>query len=173
MATSDRTRYWFDIEFMEDGERIELLSIGVVCEDGRTYYAESTDADWSHANDWVRDNVLGWLDPETFGRSRAQIAGDLLKFVNGGEHRPEFWAYYAAYDWVVLCQLYGRMVDLPSSWPMFCMDVKQVAVMMGDPPLPPDPEQEHHALADAVWARDALLSLTVAAGSSLHPGPTE
>lgn len=42
MAENDgaRTRYWFDTESMEDGGRIELLSIGVVFEDQRESYAE-------------------------------------------------------------------------------------------------------------------------------------
>lgn len=32
----------------------------------------------------------------------------------------------ADYDWVVLCQLYGTMMDLPKGWPMYCRDVKQL-----------------------------------------------
>ena len=35
--------------------------------------------------------------------------------------------YYADYDWVALCQLYGRMLDLPGRWPMFCRDLKQLS----------------------------------------------
>jgi hypothetical protein len=147
-----RTRYWFDTEFMEDGKTIELLSIGVVCEDGREFYAESRDADWEHANDWVRENVLPSLEAHD-GLTRAQIAIDLLTFVNAGDSKPEFWAYYGDYDWVVLCQLYGRMIDLPKGWPMFAMDVKQLCVSLGDPRLPDQDSTEHHALADARWTR--------------------
>lgn len=173
--STEQTRYWFDTEFIEDGATIELLSIGVVCEDGRQFYAESADADWSQANEWVIANVLphlhlaGWTpsfiegvppmpDQDRGHRDvmhRAEIAGELLKFVNHGQHRPEFWAYYGDYDWVVLCQLYGRMIDLPQSWPMFAMDVKQYAVMLGDPRLPEQTSIEHHALADARWTREA------------------
>lgn len=162
-----RTRYWFDTEFIEDGQTIELLSIGVVCEDGREFYAESADADWGEANDWVRENVLPWMRGPGAGHwmTRAQIAGNLLKFVNDGQHRPEFWAYYADYDWVVLCQLYGRMVDLPKSWPMFCMDVKQLAVEVGDPELPDQTTTEHHALNDAWWTRDAWKHLSDLTGT--------
>lgn len=155
----DRTRYWFDTEFMEDGNVIELLSIGVACEDGRDFYAESADADWNHANDWVKANVIPHLRPREFGRSRAQIAGDLLKFVNGGEHKPTFWGYYCDYDWVVLCQLYGTMMDLPVSWPMLALDVKQFCMELGDPRLPSQSSTEHHALNDARWTRDAYYWL--------------
>lgn len=156
---SDRTRYWFDTEFMEDGERIELLSIGVVCDDGREYYAESADADFSHANEWVRENVLPHLDSLTHERPRTQIAADLVDFVADGKHKPEFWAYYGDYDWVVLCQLYGTMMDLPKGWPMFAMDVKQLCVSVGDPRLPEQTSTEHNALYDARWTRDAWLWL--------------
>lgn len=151
-------RYFFDTEFMEDGEVIELLSIGVVCEDGREFYAESADADYSHASEWVKTNVIPHMQQDDWDEdivggwiSRAVIATDLLKFVNAGDSRPQFWAYYGDYDWVVLCQLYGTMMDLPKSWPMFAMDLKQLCVMLGDPELPKQTSGEHNALNDARW----------------------
>jgi hypothetical protein len=156
---TDRLRYFFDTEFIEDGRTIELLSIGVVCEDGREFYAESTDADWSLANEWVKANVLGWLNPVEEGHPRSVIADRLVAFVAAGDRPPEFWAYYADYDWVALCQLFGRMLDLPDGWPMFCMDIKQEAVRLGDPPLPEQSSTEHHALDDARWNAEAHASL--------------
>jgi hypothetical protein len=36
-------RYFYDTEFIDDGYNIELISIGVVAEDGREYYAISTE----------------------------------------------------------------------------------------------------------------------------------
>ncbi|MGH2666066.1 hypothetical protein [Flavobacterium sp.] len=39
---------------------------------------------------------------------------------------PEFYAYYADYDWVVFCWLFGKMIDLPAGFPMYCRDLKQV-----------------------------------------------
>ena len=51
-------RYFYDTEFIEDGSTIELVSIGIVAEDGREYYAVSTEFDASNANEWVRENVL-------------------------------------------------------------------------------------------------------------------
>lgn len=47
-------RYFYDTEFIEDGQTIELVSIGIVAEDGREYYAVSTDFDPARANPWVR-----------------------------------------------------------------------------------------------------------------------
>ena len=51
-------RFWFDTEFIEDGHTIDLISIGVVAEDGRGFYAESSECDLSRANPWVKENVL-------------------------------------------------------------------------------------------------------------------
>lgn len=41
------------------------------------------------------------------------------------ENPPEFYAYFADYDWVAFCWLYGRMIDLPTGFPMYCRDIKQ------------------------------------------------
>jgi hypothetical protein len=171
-------RYFVDTEFIEDGHTIDLISVGVVAEDGREFYAESTQVDLGRASEWVRENVLPHLwhrqtgderrsanrwsrDGGTGGfLPRRHIAADLVRFVAAGEGPPEFWGYYADYDWVVLCQLYGTMMDLPDGWPMFCMDLKQLAVEHGDPAIPEQSSTEHHALADARWNRDAYHFLT-------------
>lgn len=149
-------KIWFDTEFYENGETIKLISIGAVREDGHAYYAETLDAE-QHASStkWLMDNVLPHLNG--FGVSRARIAADLIAFA--GE-KPEFWAYYADYDWVVLCQIFGTMMDLPKGWPMYCRDVKQLCDSLGNPHLPKQITQEHSALADAEWARNAWEFLT-------------
>ena len=71
--------------------------------------------------------------------------------------QPEFWGYMCDYDWVVLCGLYGRMVDLPPEFPKFCLDLKQEMHRMNVSrhDLPAQPDDAHHALADARWIRDA------------------
>lgn len=146
-------RFWFDTEFIEDGKTIDLISIGVVAEDGRMYYAESSDCDLGRASEWVKTNVIAHLDGPASAASRAKIAADIVAFV--GDEKPEFWAYYADYDWVVLCQLFGTMMDLPKGWPMYCRDVKQLCDELGNPALPKQTGQEHNALSDAVWTRQA------------------
>lgn len=147
-------RYWFDTEFIEDGRTIDLLSIGIVAEDGRELYLENREADFSRANPWVQANVLPYLKGPAVGR--AYIAETLRDFCDPQKYeKPGFWAYYADYDWVVLCQLFGTMMDLPNGWPMYCRDIKQLADLLGNPKLPKDPENEHHALADARWNKGA------------------
>lgn len=147
-------RFWFDTEFIEDGRTIDLISIGVVAEDGREYYAELKDGwDATKASEWVVENVLNHLTQASeHQRTRADVAKDLVAFM--GE-KPEIWAYYADYDWVALCQLFGTMMDLPKSWPMFCRDLKQLMETEGlNGELPPH-EGEHNALNDARWTHKA------------------
>lgn len=149
-------RIYLDTEFIEDGHTIDLVSIGLVREDGAEYYAESLDADHDRASDWVKDNVLRHLRGPM--RPRATIAADIVRFVGD---KPEFWAWYADYDWVVLCQLYGTMLDLPAEWPMFCRDLRQLTDSAGLPEQDGSDGPEHHALSDARWlarAHAALLS---------------
>lgn len=145
-------RYFIDTEFIEDGRTIDLISIGIVREDGGEYFAISVEFDEAKANDWVKQNVLPYLpSARAYWKLRSQIRDEILAFV--GEDHPEFWGYYADYDWVVFCQLFGRMIDLPKNFPMYCRDLKQTLDEIGNPEVPFRPVQEHDALGDAQWNR--------------------
>ncbi len=143
-------RYFYDCEFIEDGTTIELVSIGVAAEDGREYYAVSTEFNPDRAGKWVRANVLPKLPPPSspLWRSRAQIREELLAFLtaNGA---PELWAWIAAYDHVALCQLWGAMPALPRALPRFTRELRQYWEDAGCPELPGAPDDAHDALADA------------------------
>lgn len=181
--------YYIDTEFIEGfhkplfGKRrhfIDLISIGIVCEDGRTYSAISNEYNYKDADEWVKQNVILPLYIETvhgdnrnhydvnnfhksYGKSHKQIAEEIVKFVypeymsvdykvshfdittpdgivlmreRGNSEmsywmdtnylNPKFYAYYADYDWVLFCSLFGRMIDLPKGFPMYCNDLKQI-----------------------------------------------
>jgi hypothetical protein len=150
-------KIWFDTEFIEDGRSIDLISIGMVREDGGQFYGENYACDMTRADDWVRENVFPHLRRGDTLMTRFELAAHIREFV--GE-KPEFWAYYADYDWVALCQLYGRMIDLPKGWPMYCRDIKQLCDSLGNPKLPEQGKGEHDALADALWNRKAYEFLT-------------
>lgn len=149
-------RYFYDCEFIEDGRTIDLVSIGVVDEHGREFYAVSTEFDDRRAIPWVRRNVLDKLpspaDPAW--RSRDRIRDDLYAFLTEpvrdrpGE-RIELWAWFAAYDHVVLAQLWGDMRALPRQIPRFTHELRQRWEDAGSPPLPEPPADQHDALADA------------------------
>lgn len=261
-------KYYLDQEFNEGFRRpiwwlptigsfnrkyhfIDLISIGLVCEDGREYYAVCKEFDVKaaynkyqvekHRNSgdsrnmsdyryekiyWLRNNVLkpiffGFYNQNlinlhftdrmslskmkiavrNFGKSKEKIKYDILSFIcdyklsaeyagigslDSGweayvrENPPVFYGYYADYDWVLFCSLFGTMMDLPKGLPMYCNDLKQVLDQyVAEIWLPesikfmegtavevtfdlaleklkglddfPKQENEHHALADAKW----------------------
>ncbi len=158
-------KYFLDTEFIEGFHKplfgkkrhfIDLISIGIVCEDGRTYYAVSSEFNPKNADDWVRKNVIlpcymdiVYVDSRNivnennfhihFGKSNNQIAFEVKKFFGykpeltdygsdefTDDNNIEVYAYYADYDWVVFCSLFGRMIDLPKGMPMYCKDLKQI-----------------------------------------------
>lgn len=144
-------KYFIDTEFIESGPKkpIQLISIGIVAEDGRELYMQSSEFDERDASQWVRDNVLAKLDPRGEYHSLRVIASAIDGFV--GDAKPEFWGYYADYDWVVFAQIFGTMMDLPERFPMYCRDIKQLCDELGNPALPKQDSGEHNALADARW----------------------
>jgi hypothetical protein len=226
-------KYFIDTEFKEKPCTIDLISIGIVCEDGREYYAVRSDFNLKEAwsDDWLNENVLRPIFNEFYidafncnmptfnfqameylikkiGKPDLVITTEIIEFVNPKilqlkqeltgrmfdnaigdreiewnkfiiDHRvhldkypstsniyyqPEFYAYYSAYDWVAFCWIFGRMLDLPKGFPMYCKDLKQ---MMDDKGLTkewkrincPDPIGEHNALIDAKWNLDLYRKL--------------
>ena len=147
-------RYFYDCEFIEDGRLVDLVSIGVVDEFGREFYAVSTEFDDSRAVPWVRRNVLDKLPSpaDKSWRSRERIRDDLYEFLmeplRGRNEQMELWAWYAAYDHVALAQLWGAMPALPREIPRFTKDLRQRWDDLGRPALP-EMSGRHDALVDA------------------------
>ena len=164
-------RYHYDCEFIEDGSTIELVSIGVVDETGREFYAVSTEFDPARAIPWVRRNVLDKLpspgDPAW--RSRARIRTDLLAFLTEPGEPIELWAWYAAYDHVALAQLWGPMPALPREIPRFTHELAQRWEDAGCPPLPPAGAGRHDALADARHNLARWQAIEAARHPARHP----
>ena len=162
-------KFFLDTEFIESGPRkpIQLISIALVAENGAYYYDVSSEYNPEDASDWVKANVLPHVDAWEDKRTLDEIAERIEYFVaSQGPEKPEFWGYYADYDWVVFCQIFGAMVDLPKGWPMYCRDLKQLCVDRGNPELPPQNSQEHNALNDARWNIEAYKFLTGTAANA-------
>jgi hypothetical protein len=160
-------KYFYDCEFLEDGKTIDLISIGMVCEDGREFYAVSNQFDTNRVmkDVWLMANVMSSIDHVVIGVDeyetpisllvtdvnafpRSVIRDKLVEFI-GNDPFPQFWAWYGAYDHVAYAQLFGKMIDLPKNFPMFTCDIKQKAVEMGSPTMPRQSEGLHNALDDA------------------------
>lgn len=200
-------------KFNKPYHTIELISIGIVAEDGREYYALCKEFDLKAAekNEWLNKNVLTPIASDFYqkesryakyhfsdsltlknflkwkGKSKSEIAREITEWISSHETigeasfiwpvdekvkeipcgAPVFYGYYADYDWVVFCSLFGTMMDLPKEFPMYCKDLKQIlddkAVgrwhmthkeciekIKSDKNYPKQ-ENEHNALADAKW----------------------
>jgi hypothetical protein len=199
-------KYFYDAEFFEDGKTIDLISIGMVCEDGREFYAVNQDAQLHLVSPWVREHVLPQLPHygDKAWMSRSEIRDELMMFTGGHPagypkdvpldkivhtfhdsdnrshvRQPRFqykldgpdalmqlWAFYADYDHICMCQLFGTMMKLPEHFPKYTMDLKQLSVSVGSPKHPPQTKGLHNALDDARWNRD-LYKFLVEHGQSV------
>jgi hypothetical protein len=166
-------KIFYDTEFHERGPGypIELISIGMVREDGEELYAHLDDYDrmaaW--ANPWLAENVLHHLEGVP-REPRAQVAEDVAAFCEVPD--LELWAWYADYDHVCLAQLFGKMIDLPKHMPMFTYDLKQEVMRLGNPQMPDQPAGEHDALADARHVKVMHEYLAKHAGPFYGGGPS-
>lgn len=73
-------------------------------------------------------NIYGKTN-ENIAEGVKTFCGDRIRnlpSVSNFENEVEFYGYYADYDWVVFCWLFGRMIDLPRGFPMYCRDLKQM-----------------------------------------------
>ncbi|WEH40768.1 3'-5' exoribonuclease [Streptomyces sp. AM 2-1-1] len=167
------TRIFYDTEFLDDGRTIDLISIGMVTEDGREIYAVSSEFDqtavrqhgWLMANVWpslpILKNPRGTRGVDRLDlahpdvRPRNQIARLVQQFTLSVPD-PQLWAYYSAYDHVALAQLWGPMSNLPAGIPMqtddLVTEVKRLSLTPAD--LPQQADGHHNALSDARHNRD-------------------
>ncbi len=167
-------RYYLDTEFAEKPGSIKLISLALVSEVGAELYYENGEFDPGDANDWVRAHVLPNLQGGACRASLIEIRDAVLTFLaprprmlvsqaTTGEvldavknaPKPEIWGYYADYDWVVFCWLFGAMAALPRDFPKYCRDLKQDLDAAGNPRVPIPKPTTHNALHDARWNREA------------------
>lgn len=175
-------RIFYDTEFLEDGHTVELISIGLVSEDGDEYYAANSEMpiDRIREHKWLMDNVMPSL-PIVNPKARLIIDVDrkshLVKpaWVIANEVRnfilrdkdPELWAYYGAYDHIALCQLYGPMIELPVGMPKFTHELMQLWEAAGKPEKPKQYAGEaHNAINDAHWNLRLYQKCTAALGAA-------
>lgn len=190
-------KYFYDTEFLEDGKTIELISIGIVAEDGREYYAVNADMpmDRIRQHDWLLRNVMNSIPvtPKTLldayianpanrhprpGITTLQvdrtnscvkpiwvIANEIRDFLSAGE-KTELWAWYGAYDHVVLAQMWGTMISLPKGIPMHTNDVRSLVDFTGIDQLPKQAQGVHNALEDARHVRKMYQYIIQAVAAS-------
>lgn len=172
---------FYDTEFIENGATIDLISIGMVSSKGDEYYAVNQYIQTGDLylkiciHPWLMANVVphlptSYFEPTSQGvlRNRGYfalndddpaikphwlIAGEVREFLLQYNEPIRLWAYYGAYDHVVLSQLWGVMMNRPDGIPMFTHDLMQFASFLGidDSSFPKQVGTVHNALEDAKW----------------------
>ena len=133
-------KVFFDTEFTGLHKDTTLISIGLVDENGRTFYAEFSDYDESQCDKWIRDNVIKHLkwstegpiedfaniyvnDWEAYGTKeyvRTVLADWLSKY-----EEVELVSDCCHYDMVLFVDIFGCAWTIPAVVNPVCHDINQ------------------------------------------------
>ena len=129
-------KIFFDTEFTGLHKNTTLISIGLVDENGRTFYAEFSDYDKSQCDKWIHDNVIKHLrlgtyehyglnvnNTEVYG-SKEFIKGKLSDWLSQYE-KVELISDCCHYDMVLFIDIFGGAFDIPSNVNPACHDINQ------------------------------------------------
>lgn len=131
-------KLFFDTEFTGLHKETTLISIGIVSEDGRKFYAEFSDYDEEQCDDWIKDNVIKHMyvraekrDIIDFGTRSATVYGNkayvknmLIDWLKQFDE-IQFVSDVCHYDFVLIIDLFGCAFDLPKNVNPACHDINQ------------------------------------------------
>lgn len=121
------TKIFFDTEFTGLHQKTTLISIGLISECGKTFYAELTDYAQSQVDGWLQENVIdklylhkslphegycGGYDELTVRGNTELLQTKLMDWLNQFE-QVEIWSDCLAYDWVLFNNIFGGAFDIP------------------------------------------------------------
>ena len=131
---------YFDTEFTGLHAETTLVSIGIVAENGKKFYAEFSEYDEKQCDDWIKENVLKHTilagndalakrlgedkDTTVILGSNAYIQyalGEWLKQFDS----VQFVSDVCHYDMVLLIDIFGGAFDLPKNVSAVCHDINQ------------------------------------------------
>lgn len=119
------TKVFFDTEFTGLHQNTTLVSIGLVSECGKTFYAELTDYDKTQIDDWLQNNVIdklyltehdnaAYLQNWTL-KSDTQAVKEALTAWFSQFDKVEIWSDCLSYDWVLFNQIFGHAFSIPKN----------------------------------------------------------
>lgn len=133
-------KIFFDTEFTGLHKDTTLISIGMVAENGKKFYAESTDYSSVQCNDWIQDNVLSHTILQGNEEMAKELGEDanttvvigcsenirhvLSEWLSQFEY-VEFVSDVCHYDFVLLIDIFGTAFDLPEQVCPACYDINQ------------------------------------------------
>ncbi len=146
------TKCFFDTEFTGLHQKTTLISICLIAEGGRKFYAEFTDYDKNQVDEWLQKNVVDklYLTDSDKGRrfEDCRIKGDTEMIRNELERwlsqfdLVEMWSDCLSYDWVLFCQLFGHAFKIPKSVYYIPFDICTMFKLKG---IDPDINREDFA----------------------------
>lgn len=153
-------RVFMDTEFINTGEHIELVSIGMVDEYNNEYYGVSNEFDASKANDFVREIVLPKLPPFKERKPLLEIRREIQEFI--GYKSIQLYLYYGAHDYILFKRLMGEIWPDGTSIPQSYIDLNQMIFHLYAKnstkdkvkfEYPPKGKNAHNSLVDARWTK--------------------
>ena len=127
-------KIFFDTEFTGLYKDNSLISIGLVTEDERTFYAELSNYDRTQCDNWVQDNVINnlhihkldkYLSNYHYGDKdsvRFSLKNWLIQFEGEG---IELVSDCCHYDMVLFVDLFGNAFNIPKNVCPACYDINQ------------------------------------------------
>ena len=124
-----KTKVFFDTEFTGLHQNTTLISIGLISDCGKTFYAELTDYDETQINDWLKENVINNLILSDlkhgllgkYNLHKVEFKGskiflrELLKSWFAQFKQVEIWSDCLSYDWVLFNQIFGHAFNIPKN----------------------------------------------------------
>lgn len=133
-------RVYFDTEFTGLHKDTTLISIGLIAENGKEFYAELTDFDESQCDKWIEENVLKNLilsGNDEFADRLGEKENATVVLGNKHDVMTELSEWFSQfdnvqpvsdvchYDMVLLIDLFGGAFDLPKNVSAVCHDINQ------------------------------------------------
>lgn len=182
-----KTKVFFDCEFTGLHQYTTLISIGLISECGKTFYAELTDYDKSQIDQWLQENVIdnftipSYLEDNNSriyyrnkeDKSEINYKGDLKDLKNVLQdwlnqfELVEMYSDCLSYGWVLFNQIFGHAFNIPKNIYYIPFDLCTAFKIKG---IDPDINREefadyftnsrkHNALHDAIVIKTCFEKL--------------
>ena len=126
-------KLFFDTEFTGLKQNTTLLSIGIIAEDGRTFYAENANYSVMQVDKWIADNVIANFTGENSFENEPDLAKQIEKFLEPYD-QVEVWSDCLAYDWVLFNELWGGAFGVPKKVYYIPFDLSTLLKVKGEDP---------------------------------------
>ena len=124
------TKVFFDTEFTGLHQKTTLVSIGLISDCGKTFYAELTDYDKTQIDEWLQNNVIsnllfnGYPNDGIILSDKGHSIEIKANTNSVKEHletwlsqfeQVEIWSDCLSYDWVLFNQIFGHAFNIPKN----------------------------------------------------------